>query len=133
MSADGILYLDSSALVKLVVAEPETEALRRYIKDYPRLTSCALAHVEVIRRAAVRGEQTTTNARRLLRSIALVAMDEPLLEAAAQLSPPTLRALDAIHVAAAMSLGSDLASFVTYDRRMQEAARALGLPVEAPA
>ncbi len=126
-------YLDASAIVKLISEEAESEALRAYLESFRGLSSCALARVEVFRAAVVKGELATARARQVVAGLQLVALEDHILNVAAGLPPPVLRTLDAIHVAAAMSLGPDLASFVTYDRRMQEAARALGLPVEAPA
>jgi len=72
-------------------------------------------------------------ARRQLANIDLIRVDDDLLARATDIEPPTVRSLDAIHLAAALSLGSDLAAIVTYDARMSTAAQALGLPVIAPA
>ena len=73
-----------------------------------------------------------TQAQRQLGTIHLIRLDDELLERAAELEPPTVRSLDAIHLAAALSLGSDLAALVTYDERMTSAAQAIGLPVVSP-
>jgi len=78
------------------------------------------------------GEQEVGEARRHLRSIQLIRLDDDLLDRAAELDPPTLRALDAIHLAAALTLGKDLAAMVTYDERLAAAGRALGLPIVTP-
>src|SRR5262249_26963833 len=100
-----MVYLDSSALVKLVIAEPESAALRRYLRAEPERASCALARVEVLR--AVRGHSAMalTRARRLLQRLHLVAIDDDLLDAAAMLDPRVLRSLDAMHLAAAQLFG----------------------------
>ena len=127
-----MVYLDSSALVKLVVVEPESSALRRYLADEPERASCALARVEVIRAVRVHGPSTVSRARRLLQRLNLVEVDDELLEAAAALDPRILRSLDAIHVAAAQLLGEELTAVVTYDRRMAAAAQLLDLTVAAP-
>ena len=127
-----MVYLDSSALVKLVVVEPESSALRRYLADEPERASCALARVEVIRAVRVHGPSTVSRARRLLQRLNLVEVDDELLEAAAALDPRILRSLDAIHAAAARLLGEELTAVVTYDRRMAEAAELLDLTVTAP-
>jgi uncharacterized protein len=71
-------------------------------------------------------------ARQQLRGIAFIQMDRPLYGFAGALTPPELRSLDALHIAAALTLGEDLAEFVTYDDRMVKAARAHGLPVVSP-
>ena len=126
-----MVYLDSSALVKLVVVEPESSALRRYLADEPERASCALARVEVIRAVRGHGPSTVSRAQRLLQRLNLVEVDDELLEAAAALDPRILRSLDAIHVAAAQLLGEELTAVVTYDRGMAEAAALLDLTVAA--
>lgn len=127
-------YLDSSALVKTVVEEPESGALGRWLRDKEdQLAACDLVRVEVVR--AVRGSdpEAVPRARRAIETLTLLRLDEALCQMAADLDPPNLRSLDAIHLAAAMSLGTDLAGVVTYDARMAASAHALGLRVEAPA
>jgi len=130
------LYFDSSAIVKLVQAATETEALRRFIGLYPDdgLVTSALAHVEVLRGAARAGHVAVERARDELVKFDQLAIDVALLERAAVLLPSRrLRSLDAIHLASAELLGVELRAAVTYDQRMAEAAAALGLIVEAPA
>lgn len=127
-----MVYLDSSALVKLVVAEPESRALRRYLRARPERASCALARVEVLRAVRPHGAAATARARRLLQRLSTVRLDDTLLEAAAALGPEVLRSLDAIHLAAAHVFGDDLTAVVTYDRRMAAAAEGFDLRVEAP-
>lgn len=130
------LYLDSSALVKLVKREAESEALRHFLRRHStdgRVTS-TLARVEVVRAFAAGGPGAVAHARRQLARLDQVHLDRDLLDAASTLAPGMLlRSLDAIHLAAAHSVGADLRSVVTYDRRMQEAAAALGIMVNAPA
>lgn len=128
-----MIYLDSSALLKLVLAERESPALDRHLAGADRRVSCALAHVEVIRTARKRSAETVEQARGLLERVHLIAVDIELLEVAANLEDDRLRSLDAIHVAAALSLEDDLAELITYDRRMAGAAEGLGLPVISPA
>lgn len=127
-----MLYLDSSALVKLVVAEPESAALRRFLRTDPERASCALARVEVVRAVRPHGATATSRARQLLRRLDLIQLDDELLAGAAALDGVVLRSLDAIHLAAAQTLGDDLAAIVTYDERMTRAAEQLGLLVHAP-
>jgi predicted nucleic acid-binding protein len=130
------LYLDSSALVKLIQQEAESEALRGYLRRHRedhRVTS-ALARVEVVRAVAAGGSSAITHARRQLARIDQISLDRDLLDAASTLAPGgPLRSLDAIHLAAARSLGAELRSVLTYDVRMQLAAAALGIAIEAPA
>lgn len=132
-SAEVAVYLDSSALVKLVVAEAESAALADHLRGHPDRVSCALARVEVIRAVRGHGPPAVARARRLLDRISLVALDDILLDEAAALSSASLRSLDAIHLAAAQALGVSLAEVITYDNRMAEAAGDAGIAVIAPA
>ena len=127
-----MVYLDSSALVKLVIAEPESSALRRYLGDEPERAACALARVEVLRAVRGHGSAALTRARRLLQRLNLVPIDDELLDAAAALDPRVLRSLDALHLAAAQLFGDELTAVVTYDRRMAAAAGLVDLTVAAP-
>ncbi len=128
-----MVYLDSSALVKLVVSEPESRALRAYLRREPQRLSCGLARTEVLRAVRPVGPVAVEVARRLLRSVDLVRLDDALLDAAGMLEPIGLRSLDAIHLAAAQLVAPMLHAVVTYDRRLADAARSLGLAVAAPA
>ncbi len=132
MSAEA-WYLDSSALVKTVVEEPESSALSAWLRDKDRLVACELVRVEVVRAIRVSDPDAVDDARQALATLTLIRVDRELYEAAAVLDPPLLRSLDALHLAAALSVGPALAAVVTYDARMTDAARALGLQVEAPA
>ena len=129
----GVLYLDSSALVKLVVAEPETPALRRLLRRHPVRVSCGLARTEVVRAVRHLGTRAAARARQLLQRIDIVRLDDALLDAAGTLDVGVLRSLDAIHLAAALTVAAQLEAVITYDGRMTTAARLLGLPVTAPA
>jgi uncharacterized protein len=132
MSAERTVYLDSSALVKLVVREAESDALLRYLGSRPVRVSCGLARVEVIRAVQAHGRAALARARQLLERISLLHLDELLLDQAAVLDGAILRSLDAIHLAAARTLGEDLDELVTYDNRMADAARRLDILVSAP-
>jgi predicted nucleic acid-binding protein len=126
-----VLYLDASAIVKLVAREPETPELVEAVRADPAVISSALAWTEVIR-AVRRARGRVAHAQEVLEGIALVPIDEGILRGAADLSPASLRTLDAIHVATALSLGEDVASLVTYDGRLAKAATAAGIQVKAP-
>jgi predicted nucleic acid-binding protein len=128
-----LVYLDSSALVKLVVREPESRALRAYLRGEPERLSCGVARTEVLRAVRPLGPAALETARRLLRNIHLVRLDDTLLDAAGVLEPLALRTLDAIHLASAQLVAPTLRAVVTYDRRMADAAASLGFPVTAPA
>ena len=125
-------YFDSSALVKLVVHEPESAALRAYMRRRTARASCALARVEVLRAVRHHGPTAATRALQVVERIELVRLDDGLLDAAARLPVERLRSLDAIHLAAAQRLGRDLSVLVSYDERMLAAARHLGIPVASP-
>lgn len=126
-------YVDTSALVKTVIAEPESAALRRWLAPRPSLASCDLIRVEAVRAVRLVDPDAVADARRAVATLTLLHLDRELLEAAADLLPPLLRSLDAVHLAAALRFRDGLAGLVTYDRRMAEGAAALGLRVEAPA
>ncbi len=128
-----VIYLDSSALVKLVVSEPESHALRAYLRREPRRVSCGLARTEVLRAVRPAGPVAVAAARRLLRHVDIIRLDEALLDAAGMLEPIAVRSLDAIHLAAAQLIAPALHAMVTYDRGMAAAAESLGFPVMAPA
>jgi predicted nucleic acid-binding protein len=130
VSADAV-YLDTSAFVKTIVVEPESKALRRWLVARPLHVSSALLRVESVRALAEQGAEAVARARTGLRLVTLIAIDDEILDAAADL-PGQVRSLDAIHLASARSLGEDLSVLVTYDRRMAAAAQALGFAVEAP-
>ncbi len=127
----SVAYLDSSAFVKLVVAEPESPALRRWLRDWPDRASAALLRVESIRAVAPTGPQAIRTARWQMARLHLIELNRSLLDRASTL-PGSLRSLDAIHLAAAQSMGSDLGAVVTYDQRLAEAADRMGMAVESP-
>ncbi len=133
MSADSVVYLDSSAIVKLVVEEDESSALLHHLVARPVRASSALARVEVVRAVQLHGTPAINRARQILNAIHLLAIDQALLDAAADLPQSLLRSLDAIHVASALALAADLSELVTYDQRMCAAATAAGLTVTGPA
>lgn len=125
-------YLDTSALTKLVVAEAESKALRTWLETDRVPVACDLARTELIRAVRRSAPDRLLHARAVLDSITLIEVTTSIFEQAARLDPPTLRSLDAIHLAAALDLGDDLDSLVTYDDRLAEAARLNGIPVTAP-
>jgi hypothetical protein len=130
-----LVYLDSSALVKLVVAEPESTALAERLREWPQRVSSAVALTELPRalRRAGFGAAERRRAREVLARLSLVEVDRRILVAAAALEPPALRSLDAIHLATALAVREDLAAVVTYDRRLRAAAQLVHLEVAAPA
>src|SRR5207248_9058628 len=132
MSAE-VAYLDTSAAVKLLMTERESGALRGWRRRRPERAWAALLRVElvrVVRRAGV--PRLIPEARKLLAGVHLIRLDDALLDRAADLDPTDLRSLDSIHLAAAASLGDDLAAVVSYDDRLLAAAASVGLPIATP-
>lgn len=126
-------YLDSSAIVKLVVAEPESSALRRYLRRRKPYVSSALTRAEVARALLPFGPAALQRGDAVVARVGLIRISDTVLRAAGTLLPQDVRTLDAIHLATAQQLGSDLARVVTYDSRMQSAAENLSLEIAAPA
>jgi predicted nucleic acid-binding protein len=127
------VYLDTSALVKLVVIEKESRALRTFLRHEPEQFSCAIARTELLRAVHRGGSVAIEDARRVLRNVHLIRLGDALLDAAGMLDPVKMRSLDAIHLAAAALIAPELTALVTYDRRMAEGAALLGFPVVSPA
>lgn len=126
-----LLYLDSSALVKLVVPERESLSLRDELRRWSHHASSVIAEVEV-HRAALRAGRTARDADAVLDRLSRLALDDAQRDAAQRVGSPTLRTLDAIHLASALSLGDDLGAFCCYDRRLLADAEAAGLTVISP-
>ena len=126
-------YLDTSAFLKLVVAERESAALKRFLHRWPDRTSATLVRTEAVRALRRAGyDSQVAAARRLLGAIRLIRLDESLLDRASELEPREMRSLDALHLAAAVTLGSDLGVLVTYDERLAGSARQRGIKTESP-
>lgn len=126
------VYLDSSAIVKLAVREPESDALRRFLRRRRPWVSSALARTEVMRSLLPGGEEALEAGRRVLARCDLVRVNDRVLDAAGSIQPIELRSLDAIHLATAERLRADLGRLVTYDARMADVARQLGHRVASP-
>jgi predicted nucleic acid-binding protein len=129
----GRVYLDASAAVKLILREPESEALTQYLARQRTVLSSRVLGVEVLRAVRRLDGTLEDQAHAVLAVTASVELDADIAAAAGAADPPTLRSLDAIHLASALSIGPELDAFVTYDIRQADAARALGLVVESPA
>jgi uncharacterized protein len=133
MSAEQRLtYLDSSAIVKLVVAEPESTALRRYLLRRRPLVSSALARTEVTRALMPSGSEAVSRGHEVLRRIQLLRLNDRVLSEAGRMEPTELRSLDAIHLASARQLGPSVKQIVSYDERMAAAAETAGWSVTSP-
>lgn len=125
-----MLYLDSSAIVKLVVHEPESADLVQAVQADPEIVASGLAWTEVMI-AVRRAGRSTARAERVLEGIAFIPIDYGILHEAAALGKD-LRTLDAIHLATALSLRPDVVTIITYDLRQAQAASELGLEVAMP-
>ena len=132
MSIERVTYVDSSAIVKLVVRELESAALSRFLRTRRPLVSSALARVEVERACLAFGDAVRERARDVLARFELVRIGDRVLSAAGGLLPNEIRSLDAIHLATASLFGTSLRAVVTYDVRMANVARSLGWKVAAP-
>ncbi len=130
-----MIYLDSAAIVKLVHAEPESEMLRAWLADRAEIgwVSSVLAEVESFRALARHSPEAVARHKPVLDLIELEGLDPGIRILAQTVAPPTVRSLDAIHLATALRLGAQLTSFVTYDKRLADAAAGVGLTVDAPA
>ena len=129
-----LIYLDTSALAKLVVEERESEALASWLDARPEAGLCTstIGKVELLRLARRRGPDVQALATTLLADLALVPADTLIQDLAAALDPSHLRTLDALHLASALALVSDLHAFVAYDGRLVAAAEGAGLVAAAP-
>ena len=126
------VYLDASALVKLVAPEEETDALAAFLAQHRSQATSVIGLVEVRRAATRRPGVARERVEDVLGRISAIGLDRTTVAAAGSTGPAALRTLDAIHLASAAALGDDLEAFVTYDRRLADAARVLGMPDVAP-
>ena len=126
-------YVDTSALVKLVASEPETPAFQSWRAQlHQDLVASDLVRTELLRVAHRLTQAHILVAKEVLDSVRLVRVGERVFEQAGFLNPPSLRSLDAIHLASALDLGRDLEGMVTYDRKLAEAARLNNVTVMSP-
>ena len=127
-------YVDSSALLKLALREPETPALEAHLVSCDGLVTSRLAVVEcrrAVRRASSRVRVLQT-VNQVLEAVYLCDITPAILDEAAMADPPVLRSLDAVHLATALSIGDAGLEVITYDERFAAAARASGLTVVLP-
>jgi len=127
-----VIYLDSSALAKLVTPEAETSALQEWLADLAiKPSSSSLIRVELRRAVRHGGEMAIQRAEALLNEMQQLPMTTELLDAAGRISQP-LRSLDAIHLASALRIRDSLHAFVAYDKRLLQAAELAGLSITSP-
>lgn len=130
MTSNPVVYVDTSALGALVIEQPESPALLEWLDLTPAtLVSSDLLETE-LRRVAVREGLEQSDVTRILDGVGLAALDRAVYRSAGFLPMPYLRTLDALHLEAAMRL--DVSAILSYDRRLGEAARSIGLDVIAP-
>lgn len=128
-----MIYLDSSALLKIVFLEAESVALQEWLATQDdALVTSELARVEVLRACRRLDPEAIPAARALLGQLDRVPLTGEVLELAAAVGAPVLRSLDALHLASALSLGVPDLVLVGYDRRLLEAADAAGLGTHRP-
>ncbi len=130
-----MIYLDSAAIVKLVHAESESQALRDWLDERAEVgwISSVLAEIESSRALARHAPAAVARLHLVLDLVNLIDLDAGTRILAQTVKPPTVRSLDAIHLATALRVEPRLTSFVTYDKRLADAARVAGLTVDAPA
>lgn len=129
-----MIYLDTSAALKLVLPEAETAALESWLNDRAGVAraSSRLLRIELLRAVARNAAHRMPRAHVILSGVVLLSMDDAA-PTAEVIGDPYLRSLDAIHLATAQAVRSALTALVTYDKRMLEGATALGVPVASPA
>ena len=129
-----MIYLDSSALLKLLFEEPESAALARWVSERAAtpMVSSELAKLEVVRAARRLDAGVVPAARALISQLDLIPLSSGLLAEAIDVGDPLVRAFDAIHLASALSIRAELTSFVAYDARLLAAAAAVGLDPVRP-
>lgn len=128
----GLLYLDASAIVKMIRAEPESPALAAAISTSLRQLTSVVGAIEV-HRVAKRGDASAERVAAVLGRIDIVPLDDDIVETSATCGSANLKTLDAIHLASALTIAAELDAFLSYDRRLADDALASGLRVLAPA
>lgn len=118
--------------MKLPLREPELDALLAELVEWEGYVSSALLGAEAIRACGRYGEPHLADARAFLLDMVLLPLDDGVLTSAASVGPATLRSLDALHLATALSMRDDIGVFITYDDRLASAAAASGLRVRSP-
>lgn len=123
-------YLDTSAAVKLLITETGSAPLRAWLDSREDLIfSGDLLRTELLRAIRRAAPEALVQARALLHSIHLLKVPTSAYQRASTLEPRSLRSVDALHLATALEAGEDLQGVITYDHRLAEGARDLGIEV----
>jgi predicted nucleic acid-binding protein len=128
----SIAYIDTSALIKLVVTEPETEALHSALQQYRHHFASDLIVIELLRSVRKQGSHLFESAKGVISGLALCPITRQVTALASTIDPPYLRSLDAIHLATAQLHAQHIEAFITYDRKLHTAAEAAGIKVLSP-
>ena len=130
-----MIYLDSAAIVKLVHAEPESQALRDWLDERAETgwISSVLAEIESFRALARYVPGAVSRLPALLDQIDLIGLNPRIRTLAQMIKPATVRSLDAIHLGTALHFRAELTWFIAYDKRLRDAAASADLPVDSPA
>ncbi len=126
-------YLDTSAAVKLLIVEKGSTALRRWLESHEEeIFSSDLLRTELLRVTRRAAPELMVQARIILDTLIMVTLSTTVFERAVMIEPGILRSLDALHLAAALELGDDLQGLITYDQRLADSAKTLGIDVVTP-
>lgn len=126
-------YLDTSAAVKLLIVEKGSTALRRWLESHEEeIFSSDLLRTELLRVTRRAAPELMVQARTILDTLIMVTLSTTVFERAVMIEPGILRSLDALHLAAALELGDDLQGLITYDQRLADSAKTLGIDVVTP-
>jgi predicted nucleic acid-binding protein len=127
-----LIYLDASALITLIAGRQYAPELRQFLSGRPGMPmgTSTIGFVETVRTLDRIGDYPHVM-RDLVQNVTEILVTEEVRDSAALL-PLGLRTLDAVHIASAQVIGTSLNSLVTYDKRMLDAARSVGLPTAAP-
>ncbi|MCW2686429.1 MAG: PilT protein domain protein [Mycobacterium sp.] len=129
-----MIYIDTSAMVKLIAAEPESGQLIEWLNTHAdeSIASSGIGHIELIRATRRLGEVAAAAGQRLASTIDTLVLTDSIAAVAGTILPPELRTLDAIHLGTALMHRDRLFAFCAYDRRLLDAAASQGLPAVAP-
>ena len=128
-----MIYIDTSALLRLVFPDDSTPALEGFLRSDPDLVSSTLLTIEARRGTLRRAPQRLPRVDVLLGEVQIIGITQSVVETAGRLPDPVLRSLDAIHLATALLIRDDVDALLTYDERLAIAARSHGIEVAAPA